>query len=124
MKLAILLCTLILASCKGGGGGGGSGSSSCSPSKSIFSTWTSRERDNPVYLMQSCSYNRNCQVLFGSAPCNDSRGDFTVFISNNGTMGFSNCADTIGLDSATWSIGCDNLLRIRYSSDNSTEVFE
>ena len=121
MKLQFILLLLFLSSCNGGGGGG---SSSCSPSKTIFSTWTSRAPGNPIFLMQSCSYNTNCQVLFGSAPCNDSRGDFNVYIMNNGRMGFSNCADTTALDGADWSIGCDNLLRLKYDSDGSTEVLE
>ncbi len=123
MRGGVFISLLLLVSCNGGGGGGG-GSSSCSASKSVFSTWTSRSPGNPVFLMQGCSYNSNCQVLFGSAPCNDSRGDFTVFISDNGRMGFANCADTTALDGANWSIGCDNLLRLKYDSDGSTEILD
>lgn len=121
--VAILLINLI--SCGGGGGGKSSaGKNSCEPTKSIFSTWTSRNPGNNVYLMQNCDYNVNCQVLFGSAPCNDARGDFTVFITDTGRIGFANCADTIGLDAADWSIDCNNLLRLQYDSDGSVEIFD
>ena len=101
-----------------------SSSSNCQASKSIFSTWTSREAGNPVFMMQGCDFEVNCQVLLGPEPCDDGRGDFTVFIRNNGRLGLSNCADTVTLDGANWSIGCDNLLRITYDSDGSVEVFD
>ena len=120
--LLTLLC--ILSSCGGGGGGGSGSASTCSATKSIFSTWTSREPGNPIFLMQDCSYNVNCQVMFGAPPCDDNRGDFTIFIMNNGRLGLSNCADNVVLDGADWSIGCDNLLRLEYDSDGSVEILE
>lgn len=124
MKLLMILLLLILTSCGSGNDGTAAGAAaSCSATKSVFSTWTSRT-SGKIYLMQAGSFNTNLQVMFGSAPCSDGRGDFTIYIQPNGRLGLSNCADTSSSGGANWTIGCDNLLKITYDSDSSVEIFD
>ena len=120
----LFLINVFLNSCGGGGGGGSAAAPACSATKDVFSTWTSREAGNPVFIMGACAFNTNCQVLFGAAPCNDGRGDFNIYITPSGRMGFSNCADTVGIDGADWSISCSNVLSITYDSDSSVELLD
>jgi hypothetical protein len=96
-------------------------SSSCDNSKAVFSTWTSDTSGN-IFAMQGVTYNQTFQVLFGAAPCDDGRGDFTMFVAQNGRAGFANCADTVALDAANWKKSC-NTLKLTYDSDSSVEVF-
>jgi hypothetical protein len=116
MKYLFITGIAILIGC-----GGGSDSSSSS-TKGVFSTWTSRD-DGLVYLMQNCTYNTNCQVLFGSAPCSDARGDFTIYIQETNRLGFSNCADSVSAGGADWSIS-NNILTLTYDSNSLTELFD
>ncbi len=123
MKQIYLTALLVMLASCGGSDDKAAPAADCNPTKSVLSTWTSRSTGN-IYAMSTCAFNANCQVLFGAAPCNDARGDFTIFIEESGTLGMSNCADTTAIDSAGWEVGCDNSLTLTYTSDGSMEVFD
>lgn len=120
VKFIGLVVLILLSGC---GNSDSGGAPPCSPSKEVFSTWTSRE-SGAVYDMSNCAFGVNCQVLFGSGSCDDNRGDFTIFVESDGRLGLSNCADTASIDGANWSIDCSNTLVLEYDSDKNIERFD
>ena len=93
----------------------------CDNDKSFFSTWASNTY--PVtFLLDGQLFNTNIEILFGAPPCNDGRGDFLLYAMPSGRVGFANCADSVVLDAADWSISC-NTLKLIYDSDGEVETF-
>jgi len=94
---------------------------SCDNSKQLFSVWTS-QLDGVTYDFTTASYNTTLQVKAGPV-CNDAIDDFSIYITPDGRMGFSNCADTTSYGGASYKLVC-NTLMITYDSDGSVESFK
>ena len=117
MKYLILI-SLVLLGCGENEVGGG-----CpSPTKDIFSPWTSLISGN-THRMQNCELHTDCHIKFGPGVCNDLRGDYTIWISDS-FMIFTDCANITLLDTADWEISCQNILKITYDSNGSTARFD
>lgn len=98
-------------------------SSSCSPTKSLFSNWTSRTTGN-TYFLAGAGFNQSITVQFGPGACSDARGDFVFFALPDNFVGFYDCSDTVLEETAVWDVSCNNVMSLTYTSNGQTEFFD